>query len=449
VTAHTPPPFVWTHHGLAKAEVSKFLRTQEPGKFEFDELLSVYVEAMLRSPGVNYVRDKAGPGALKDFVRDSDKIVHNVELKPAEYLRTHGNGDADGPRRSMGRVADAALRAVAKRKAERERKLVPPGIVLRREGVTTYLSPGPYQTNAQLLRGDGKLVRGGSKVSIRIASSSYDDEIGPNGSWKRGKIEDAGGDEPEKEVRNYADPARYGERPKGKEQRWAAGCLNLGVKGKSGQHPHYCDGIVEVYNPNPPRPGAVRPDVEAAAETPWAAPMGRVGRRTDWGIAFEPRYRRQRLRCSRDVQRLRDRPGLYRGPSWHKEAGYFDVGWGPLRPSFEEIFRGKDCSKRILTAPRATRWRPAKTDIAARWTNGTARRSLSLFIRRSSWLTLDTDRHALPPGLPEDRTQRHAAFPYLRRDTVTPTWSVSSVATAAAWLMRHAQVLKVGGMGRC
>ena len=299
-------------------------------------------------------------------------------MRPDKYLRAWGDStDAEGPRRGMGRVANAALRAVAKRKAER--KTVPPGIVLRVEDGVTYLSPALYRSNAQLLRGDGKINSKHNKVSVRIGRSSYDDEIGPNGSWKRAKVEDPEGGEEDVVVAAQADPATYGDRPKGNEKTWSAGGLDEGVGDWSRCHD---DGIVEVYNPNPPLLAIVHRRTEPPSR-PWD-PRERVYRRTDWGAAMELRDRQRRRWWWRDHLRLMDRPGLLRGPSWHKEAGYFDVAWGLPRLSFEEIFRGKDCSKRILAEPRKRRWRPAKTKIAARWTDGAPRRSDGLFVRRRS-----------------------------------------------------------------
>ena len=67
-----------------KSEVSKFYRKQECGKFKYEELLSVAVEAMLTA---NRGWRKAIPGALLDYVRTRDEFV-KLELSEGEYRAT-------------------------------------------------------------------------------------------------------------------------------------------------------------------------------------------------------------------------------------------------------------------------------------------------------------------------------------------------------------------------
>ena len=72
---------------LAMAEATEFYRKQERGRFKFEDLLTVATEALVTSKGVNYAK-KAIRGALLDFARDDHKLVRNVEMTEAEYLRT-------------------------------------------------------------------------------------------------------------------------------------------------------------------------------------------------------------------------------------------------------------------------------------------------------------------------------------------------------------------------
>lgn len=71
---------------LAMAEASKFYRKQERGRFKFEDLLQVATEALITSKGVKAIR-----GALLDHARDDRKLVHDVEMSEAEYVRTRGD----------------------------------------------------------------------------------------------------------------------------------------------------------------------------------------------------------------------------------------------------------------------------------------------------------------------------------------------------------------------
>ena len=82
---------------LAMSQASKRHRKQEPGKFEFDELLAVAIEEIKKvlpdavlddtSKGNKYLR-KPIKGALLDFVRDNHKVVPNVEMSKEKFDRT-------------------------------------------------------------------------------------------------------------------------------------------------------------------------------------------------------------------------------------------------------------------------------------------------------------------------------------------------------------------------
>ena len=132
---------------LAKAETSRFYRKQERGKFRYEDLLGVAVEALgnaaqafdhTRNNGLAAYARKGIWGALNDYVRDACKIVSNVEMSEEEYLRTRGSPN-------------------------------PPPAVIRRVCVSkeggawhllrcvrqTFYTPGHYRTNYQLLQRSG------------------------------------------------------------------------------------------------------------------------------------------------------------------------------------------------------------------------------------------------------------------------------------------------------
>ena len=73
---------------LATDTAASFYRKQKPGRFEFDELLSVAVEALIDFKGANHARI-AIVDALHDFARN-DKVVRNVEMRPDKYARAWG-----------------------------------------------------------------------------------------------------------------------------------------------------------------------------------------------------------------------------------------------------------------------------------------------------------------------------------------------------------------------
>ena len=153
---------------LAMAEASKFYRKQERGRFKFDDLLSVATEALLRvsieareleaskGKGVNYAR-KAIRGALLDHLRDYYKLVRNIEMTEAEYVRTQGDL---APER-----ASAAIRRCYVYREAGESRFVR----------YTIYTPGPYRSNHQLLTGGGKVSSKHGMVSVPIGRASYKD----------------------------------------------------------------------------------------------------------------------------------------------------------------------------------------------------------------------------------------------------------------------------------
>jgi hypothetical protein len=71
---------------LAHAEVAKFLKTQDIGKFQKDDLLGVATIALATAKPSDKWARKAIKGALFDYVRTRDKIVSDHEQTEDEYL---------------------------------------------------------------------------------------------------------------------------------------------------------------------------------------------------------------------------------------------------------------------------------------------------------------------------------------------------------------------------
>lgn len=137
---------------IAKAEASKFYKKQERGRFKYEELLSVAVEALAASKGVNYAMIAIN-GALLNHARDAYKLVRNVEMTEEEFRRTRSALPSSSPR------SPAAIRRV---------------YVL--DGVRhTLYTPGPYRSNHQLLAGAGKVSTKHGKVSVALGQSEYRD----------------------------------------------------------------------------------------------------------------------------------------------------------------------------------------------------------------------------------------------------------------------------------
>jgi hypothetical protein len=316
VNASTPA-FGWRDYlPLAKAETSKFYKKQERSKFSYEELLTVSVEALGTSPGVNYAK-KAIRGALTDYARDAYKLVRNIEMSEEEYLRTRCN--------------PAPLPAAVQRV-----------FVLGRVRHTLY-TPGPYRSNVQLLVGDGKVGKHG-KVSVAIERTTYNDEVSQERSgWICAKIED--------DYRQEFDPSTRMAQPRGdvgqadyvgrgREQRWSAVYINAGKEEReesgSGERPR--NGKVEITNPNRKPQEVIR---RIAAAPP--LDLGISGRRTSniaasmWKFGLEPIPKGKLGHWRKE---LAMEPRLRAGTSliaWQREAGYFrpaEVDWSvPDRPT--------------------------------------------------------------------------------------------------------------------
>jgi hypothetical protein len=315
--------FNWSHCGLAVAQAAQFCREQERGRFQYDELRSVAVEAQLISPGANYAK-KAIRGALLDFARDAHKLVRDVEMSEGEF---HGTRGSPVPKQ-------AAIRRVYVLGGVRH----------------TLFTPGAYRTNHELLAGDGKVDSRHGKVSVEIERTTYNDEWGQSPSgWIRAKIEDdqqefdasARMAQPRGDV-DQADYARHG-----REKRFSGSCHNgcadhksgLGERLSTGERP--CDGKVVVLYPNGPNP-KLQATIRRSAVAP-PADVGMSGRRTSsvivdlrkFGLAPVPKNELRHWR-----EELAAEPRLRAGSSlvaWQREAGYFRPcreDWGfPDRPN--------------------------------------------------------------------------------------------------------------------
>jgi hypothetical protein len=212
---------------LAKAEASKFYWEQERGRFKYEELLSVAVEALATSKGVNHAI-KAINGALLDFARDDHKLVRNIEMTEEEFHRTR-----------------SALPQSSTRPAAELRR------VYILDGVRHVLyTPGPYRTNAQLLAGDGKPISKHGKVPVAIGRATYDDE------WNQvigGQV----GARLDRDFQDVDEDGRPGEGLKLKRHRpeesgytgagtakcWSRACISGGVVYKSGLTPEGWQGF--------------------------------------------------------------------------------------------------------------------------------------------------------------------------------------------------------------
>ena len=237
-------PFDWRDfEPLARAEASKFYWKQERGRFRFDDIYSEAALALATGKGVKHAIECI-KGALKDFARDGDKLVADVELSAEEWRRTHSNIPA--ARRDMGSaIANAAVIAVAERAAKR----IPPGTVLRVEDGVTYVSPGPYRSNAALLAGDGKVNSKHNKVPLRLGRSRFNDDWSqtPSG-WVRAGSSDAQSEQEAARLAKKDQIPQRGElgggskpgptpgyRGAGRKQRFSKSCLssgpNAGIEG--------------------------------------------------------------------------------------------------------------------------------------------------------------------------------------------------------------------------
>jgi hypothetical protein len=157
--------FDWRdYQPLAMAETTKFYKRQEWGRFRYEELLTVALDALALSPGVNYAK-KAIRGALVDYVLETINIVHPVEMTEDEFERTRGLVHKAGSRDPVQVHYENGVK------------------------VTVYPS-GPYCSNAQLLAGAGNVSSKHGKVPVAIGRTTYDD--GWNqiiGGWVRAKVD--------------------------------------------------------------------------------------------------------------------------------------------------------------------------------------------------------------------------------------------------------------------
>src|SRR5271170_366571 len=78
-------PFDWRDfEPLARAEASRFYWRQERGRFRFEDIYSEAAAALADGKSVKHAIECIR-GALKDFARDGDKLVRDVELTEEEW----------------------------------------------------------------------------------------------------------------------------------------------------------------------------------------------------------------------------------------------------------------------------------------------------------------------------------------------------------------------------
>ncbi|MGA8613261.1 MAG: hypothetical protein WB760_16475 [Xanthobacteraceae bacterium] len=205
-----------------QSEASKFYWKQERGRFRFDDIYSEAATALADGKSVKHAV-ACIRGALKDFARDGDKLVHDVELTPEEWQRTHG---------------------------EPERPTQGPWRAYFEKGVRVIVCPtGPYRSNAQLLAGSGRVTSKHDKVPCTIGGTKYNDEWNQEIGGQVGIKADAD-EQSEQEAERLSKADRVpqrgelgGRKPKpspdykggGRKQRWSKSCLssgpNAGIEG--------------------------------------------------------------------------------------------------------------------------------------------------------------------------------------------------------------------------
>ena len=193
---------------------SRFYWRQERGRFRFDDIYSEAATALADGKSVKHAIECIR-GALKDFARDGDKLVHDVERTPEEWQRTHG---------------------------EPERPIQGPWRVYFENGVRVLVCPtGPYRSNAQLLAGSGRVTSRHGKVPCAIGRTLYDDTWNQEFSQQvsAGSSDKQSDQEAELSKRDKV-PQRGelggGKRPTkspdykggGRKQRWSKSCLSSG-----------------------------------------------------------------------------------------------------------------------------------------------------------------------------------------------------------------------------
>jgi hypothetical protein len=191
---------------LAHAEVAKFFKTQEPGKFPKDDLLGVAVTALAeaaarfdatRNNGLAAYALKGIRGALTDYVRTRDDVVNPVELAEGEYRSKVAELDdcltAQAARPKPCKIPSDNPLVEEWRKRHRVTLGPPPRRIRRRvqhpfTGKWLELLPSRIATSTGY-----RVSSKHDKVSVKLGRSTYQEGLEPpegGCSWKRAKIED-------------------------------------------------------------------------------------------------------------------------------------------------------------------------------------------------------------------------------------------------------------------
>ena len=181
---------------LPHEEVAKFLRTQEVGKFEKDELLSIATEALAKSkPSEKWARE-AISGALFDFVRTRDKLVTRW-MDEDEYRAKAAELDDILPTARTARPKPCTIPSdnplvEGWRKRHRVTVGPPPRRVRRR--VRHPITGEMHELPSRIAASTGYKVNSKyNKVEVAPRRSPHQDGRDQNESgcsWKRPKIED-------------------------------------------------------------------------------------------------------------------------------------------------------------------------------------------------------------------------------------------------------------------
>jgi hypothetical protein len=350
---------------LARAEVTKFLKTQEPGKFQKDDLLGEAAIALATAKPSDIWARKAIRGALFDYVRTRDKLVSDREMGEDEYLAKTAVLDDCLPTARAARPKPCKIPS-DNQIVEDWRNLhgvtvgPPPRRVRRRvrhpaTGKWLELELLPSRIAASMgYRVNSKH----NKVAVAPLRCAHQDGWEPTlGGMKRAKIED---DENQEHTPPSAPPIQRGDVEqsdyveKGRQQRFSTTCHNAGRDYKSGLEPpsdlapsrvsaFFRDGKIVrrncVFIPklidervivtgSPPPLPSLRRTVEPPK--PDITVTGKRGARA--ANTRKPLPRSEAY----DLALREEGPREARGPRWQREAGRFQVGWGRL-----EIHEGK------------------------------------------------------------------------------------------------------------
>jgi hypothetical protein len=240
---------------LAHAEVAKFLKTQEVGKFEKDELLSKATIALATAKPSDKWARKAIKGALFDHVRTCNKIVNDHEKDEVEYLATTAKLDdiLETARAAKLEPCDTPSdNPVVNEWRKRHRVTVGPAPRRVRRRLRHPITGDRYELPSRIATSTGYKVNSKhNKVAVAPVRCAYQDGWEPTlGGMKRARIED---DEDRDHTPSHSVPPQRGElnqasySSKGRKQRFSSETVNHHQEHRNGLTPAgWCDGITII-----------------------------------------------------------------------------------------------------------------------------------------------------------------------------------------------------------